>query len=59
MEKSDRCEVKIGESEVVLHVKSAIKSDNGSYSATLTNSKGQAVATIKVNVRGQCMIHYR
>ncbi|XP_067930808.1 twitchin-like [Watersipora subatra] len=52
IEKSDRCVVKILDGEVVLLVKSAVKADHGTYGVTLTNSKGQAVTSLKVNVRG-------
>ena len=47
-----RSEVTITENEAILLVRKAERNDEGSYNVTLTNSKGQAMASVRVNVRG-------
>lgn len=55
---SSRSTITISESEVTLKVLKAVTNDQGPYTITLTNSKGQAVAAVKVNVRGNCDSRY-
>ena len=47
-----RSEAFITENEAILLVRKAERNDEGSYNVTLTNSKGQAMASVRVNVRG-------